>query len=367
MQNISKAHEQKVQANNHVEQVDNILANVENTPFALRGATTKTILYFLFSVVAAAELTAALFFYTSSLGLSFAVALVICGLFAFGFHGLLHGILSDTAKGIVFSKRKESGAMSNEVTANIVLSIVLLLGASCTVFFVGKKGFTAYRATQYEQAQAKPKDDVKEVTVDMLTNSKGKVAAWKLEALTDLEKAKAKTTEAATAQATTERQAYDNVTANITDIVGASAFVLELLLALLAYAIATAKKAAVIEEIARRKGVSQPNTSNDMSSNDLPQPQKQIGFSFNRANNSGNQDRVIIKGFQRENKENDVVTTYRNNDMSSNDLPENMGVCPMCDELFEKKNYKHTYCSEGCRVQAWEQKTGKQFKKTAKI
>jgi len=133
--------------------------------------------------------------------------------------------------------------MSNEVTGNIILSIVLLAIASCTVFFVGKKGFTAYRATQFEKKQEenKPKgDQAKGIDASMLTNSKGKIAAWKLEALTDLEKAKSKGVEATTAAITADREAYDMNTAQITDIVGASAFLIELLLALLAYSIATA-------------------------------------------------------------------------------------------------------------------------------
>ena len=66
MQTISKMHEKNVQNNVHVEKVDTILSDVENVPFALRGATVKTILYWLFSVIAAAELSGAFFFYISS-------------------------------------------------------------------------------------------------------------------------------------------------------------------------------------------------------------------------------------------------------------------------------------------------------------
>jgi hypothetical protein len=94
----------------------------------------------------------------------------------------------------------------------------------------------------------------------MLTGKNGKIAAWKLEALTDLEKAKAKGVEATTAAITADRESYDATTAQITDIVGASAFLIELLLALLAYSIATAKLAAVMDEIARRNGASRPTS-----------------------------------------------------------------------------------------------------------
>jgi len=106
--NSAKQHENSVKNANHAESVGNILDNVENVPFALRGSMVKTILYFLFSFVAAAELTAALSFYTMSMGASTIIAAVFCGVLAFGFHALLHGILSDTAKGIVFAKRKKA-------------------------------------------------------------------------------------------------------------------------------------------------------------------------------------------------------------------------------------------------------------------
>ena len=187
MQNSSKMHEKNVQTSVHTEQVNTILDNVENVPYALRGSMTKTILYWLFCLIAASELTAALFFYVASLGANMYVAAVIGAAIGFTFHGLLHSILTDTTKGMVFSKNRESKAMSNEVKANIVLSIVLLLMAACTVFFVGKKGFAAFRATKYETAQAesKPKDGIKsiEITADMLTNKKGKISSDKLEQL----------------------------------------------------------------------------------------------------------------------------------------------------------------------------------------
>ena len=510
-QNSAKQHENSQKNASHQESVGNILDNVENVPFALRGSQVKTILYFLFSFIAAAELTAALSFYTMSMGLSLVLAAVFCGLIAFGFHALLHGILSDTAKGVVFSKRKESGAMSNEVTGNIILSIVLLAIAACSVFFIGKKGFTAYRATQFEKKQdeSKPKgDQAKGIDASMLTNKSGKIAAWKLEALTDLEKAKAKGVEATTAAITADRESYDATTAQITDIVGASAFLIELLLALLAYSIATAKLAAVMDEIARRNGASRPTSQQaaqqstaqrdqtqqsapttatntpsvtptntpqaasqqaaqtatatepksektgvtkrfneyDIRDQDLitehlkkdlegdmfyfsveqikaylsrvnglitivsdattvnirlhspiltdeiltavtppiepqtttPTTRKAIGFSDNKATNTGNEGRVIIKGFQRENKEkqnvNEVVTICRD-DISSNDpkpetsndissdIPEGFAVCPMCDELFEKKNYRHTFCTEKCRVANWEATNGKKLRR----
>lgn len=263
MQNISKTHEKNVQSENQTENVDNIIGHVENVPYALRGSKVKTILYWLFGVIAALELTAALFFYVSSIGTAVAVALVGAVAIAFSFHGLLHSILTDTMNGLVFAKMRESKAMNTEVKTNLVLTICLLVIAALAVFFIGKKGFTAYRGKQYEIAQneGKPKEAPKglNITADMLTNKKGKITQDKLEQLANVTNAAAKQTDATTHAASADRELYDATTAQMTDIVGASAFVLELLLALLAFSIATAKYAAVIEEMARRKGGNNPS------------------------------------------------------------------------------------------------------------
>lgn len=354
MANLVKNHETSVKNANHQQSVNAILSNVENTPFALRGATVKTILYFLFSLIAAVELTAALFFYTASLGVSIVGAMLICGVVAFSFHFLLHSVLIDTCKGIVFGKRNESGAMANEVTANIVLSIVLLLMAACTVFFVGKKGFTAYRATQYETAQketVKPKQDG--VTASMLTNKKGKIASYKLELLTDLEKAKATTTEKETANEESKQARYDATTTTITDIVGASAFLIELLLALLAYTIATAKKAAVIEAIAERTNQTTASviTPSVIAESLTPSVQKPIGY-------SDNYGRTVVKGFQR-----DEGTTASVERHPLDGIRSKSRICLNCEDEYVYKIHNQKFCSEACRIENWEQKTGKRFKK----
>jgi hypothetical protein len=496
MQNLSKTHEKNVQTAVHGEQVSNILDNVENVPFALRGAKGKAILYFLFSFIAAAELTAALTFYTASMGLSIIVAAVFCGAVAFGFHALLHGILSDTAKGIVFGKRTESGAMKAEVTGNIILSIVLLAIAACSVFFIGKKGFTAYRATAYEKKQDDVKGKlppIKSIDASMLTSKSGKISSYKLEMLGDLEKAKAKTTEAAQAKDESDASRYDGTTATITDIVGASAFLIELLLALLAYSIATAKLAATMDEIARRNGashrdhvqpsqqatteavqstpsvtpqaasntpnqqaattgttaqstpsVSQPTNEktgvtqrfNEYTVNDqnaiteklkqdlerdmfyfsvdqikaylsrvnglvtivsdattvtikfhspivtdditasvtdavtaAPLPQKQIGFSDNRTPKNGNEGRTVIQGFARKNEAKTPITasvTANVTDAVIEKEDSKLKMCLYCENEYIYRIHNQKYCSEECRIAAWNEKTGKQLRKVAK-
>ena len=426
MINLVKTHESGVKTANHENQVNAILDNVENTPFALRGANVKTILYGLFSVIAAVELSAALYFYACSLGVPQAVSMVVCGVIAFGFHFLLHSILTDTSKGIVFGKKSESGAMSNEVTANIILSIVLLLLASLTVFFVGKKGFTAYRATQYEIAEkeaVKPNNDIN-INDVKLKDKNGKIAAWKLETLTDLKKAEATKTEKETAKADSERSRYDATTSTITDIVGASAFILELLLALLAYTIATAKKAAVMDALASRQktGVQDATTLQPLSNqatniiNNTPTPsvnRKQIGFlqmpgidqlnEVHRIQNvlpnvpmskifkvledsncvvplsledilhlfgtqqtattttepqPNNTGRTIIKGFQ-----NSITDAVERMPLTASVDKSKLKVCLHCEKEYIYKIHNQKYCSEPCRISAWEHKTGVKLRK----
>jgi hypothetical protein len=389
MQNLSKSHEKNVQTAVHTEQVDSILSNVENVPYALRGSMVKSVLYWLFCLIAALELSAALFFYVASLGTPQAVAAVGAAAIGFLFHSLLHSILTDTTKGMVFSKKRESKAMSAEVVTNIVLSIVLLIMAACTVYFMGKKGFTAYRATAYEKKQDESKpvtDKPLGITADMLVNKKGKISEGKLEQLAAVTTAQAKATDSKTASVTADRQAYDSSTANVTDIVGASAFVLELLLALLAYSIATAKYAAVFDEIARRnkqQGEAQ-NVENTQKSNEKasvtanveanqatshtdqeppPQTQKRIGFQPQTA--SGNEGRTVIKGFAKNSTTASVEANVTAN-VERPTPPPNTKVCQWCDEYFVYSIHNQKYCCEDCRIAAYQDRSGKTLVKGKK-
>lgn len=380
MANNVKNHETKLVSEKNQSDVNAILEGVENVPFALSGADAKTILYALFSGIAAVELTSALGFYGASLGASLTVAFTICGLLASGFHYLLHSILSNTAHGIVFKKRSESKAMSNEVVANIWLSIALLLIAACTVFFLGKKGFAAYRATEYEAkttAVVSPGATVKkDITPEMLTSKSGKISVYKLELLGKLEGAKAATKEAETTANTNEKDSYDKTTNTITDIVGASAFVLELLLALLAFTIATAKKAAVMEEITRRVNESKMTENNDNG-------QKTVNNRQNSTVTVNRNDEIIENRNGKEPKKNVTVDTENKpytpimptdrpvTDNRKNDTPprkgigflpensnENIATCPQCRNEFERKNPKKIYCSTNCKTQFWQAKNG---------
>ena len=371
MQTISKMHEKNVQNDVHVEKVDTILSDVENVPFALRGATVKTILYWLFSVIAASELSAAFYFYISSFEMPQVAAAIIAVVLAFFLHGLIHAQLTDTAKGMVFSKSRVSKAMSAEVKMNIVLSIILLVFAASCVFFLGKKGYTAFREMKYQAAMidGKSKSDAPKglaITADMLTSKRGKISTDKLEQATALVNASAKATEAATIAVTTEKVSYDKSTANITDVVGSSAFILELILALLAYAIATAKFAATYDEIAKRnaEGLTS-NTEKTLITASVTDAvvektlaRKQIGFSENLGKN--NDDRVIIEGFKRET----IIPTAN---VTTGVIPENMRTCLHCDDAYIYKIHNQKYCCEECRISAWQEKNGVSLRKKSKV
>ena len=373
MQTISKMHEKNVQNDVHVEKVDTILSDVENVPFALRGATVKTILYWLFSVIAAAELSAAFFFYISSFEMPQAVAAVIAVVLAFFLHGLIHAQLTDTSKGMVFSKHRESKAMSSEVKMNIVLSIILLFFAAGCVFFLGKKGYTAFREMKYQTAllESKGKDAPKGLvlTADMLTSKKGKISMDKLEQATALQNATAKATDATVQAATTDKVNYDKSTANITDVVGSSAFILELILGLLAYAIATAKFAATFDEIAKRNtaNLAQNGEKIAITANvtdaviEKTLARKPIGFSDNLA--KSNDGRVIIQGFKRDTSPQIEPTTASVTDAV---MPENMRTCLHCDDAYIYKIHNQKYCCEECRIAAWQEKNGVALRKKVK-
>jgi hypothetical protein len=174
----------------------------------------------------------------------------------------------------------------------------------------------------------------------MLTSKRGKISVYKLELLGKLENAKADTKQAETAANTSEKDSYDKTTNTITDIVGASAFALELLLALLAFTIATAKKAAAMEEIARRKNVAIVTITSENEQKRHKNDTKQVVTTYRNDTQTldtlpkPSENRTIIKGFER----NEV-----------NDTDQKKGTCGNCKTPFTQKNKRHTYCSDSWR------------------
>jgi hypothetical protein len=68
------------------------------------------------------------------------------------------------------------------------------------------------------------------------------------------------------------------------------------------------------------------------------------------------EQRTVIKGFRRDSP------TF--NDAESPKLK--IVGCLHCGNKFERKAVRHVYCSESCRVTAWENRTGKKFNKIKK-
>ncbi len=83
------------------------------------------------------------------------------------------------------------------------------------------------------------------------------------------------------------------------------------------------------------------------------QPQKSIGFQFGNDTRTANSSR------------NTAVVTAKEKD-SKKELGNGNRECPNCKEAFVYKVWNHTYCSEKCRIESWENKTGKTFKKGKK-
>ena len=83
------------------------------------------------------------------------------------------------------------------------------------------------------------------------------------------------------------------------------------------------------------------------------QPQKSIGFQFGNDTRTANSSRNTA-----------VVTANENN--QKKELGNGNRECPNCKEAFVYKVWNHIYCSEKCRIEAWEAKTGKVFKKGKK-
>jgi hypothetical protein len=88
------------------------------------------------------------------------------------------------------------------------------------------------------------------------------------------------------------------------------------------------------------------NRNNDVRQNDTPQ---NIPFSMN-------ENRTVIRGFRKD--DNDT------NEKTINTPQLKVVGCVHCGNQFERKAPKHIYCSDQCRITAWESRTGKKMKKS---
>jgi|GEM_PF-2664808 len=260
-----KQHEQKNVRVAEDEKIHAIIANAQAHKSALSSINYLIAVYAILSFLAAAELTASTFFYTSSLGVNFWAAIIFCALLCFGFHMLLHFIGSDTAEDWIFKKQNTSTAMRVKMLINSVLAFILLGIAALFVCFVGKSSYMSYHELRYTPlAQTVSNAGI---TADNLTNKQGKISNTKLELFTAANTAQ---TDVITAQTAAEQQHHNEfkISAdNVTDIIGSTAFILEATLLLLWFAIASSKRAAVIHVIAEQERRKEGVTNNKPLSN----------------------------------------------------------------------------------------------------
>lgn len=111
---------------------------------------------------------------------------------------------------------------------------------------------------------------------------------------------------------------------------------------------------------------------------------RQIGFNRNQDNNT-NRTSPNIQNFADNNTnitatvpteyQLDTETINRINDDRNNDdrnngdrreLQTNERICKNCNSVFTFKHWNKRYCSDDCRIQAWENKTGRKFTKKSK-
>lgn len=324
-----------------------ILSQTDNSQYALKGAVNAERLYILFSIIALVELGAALFFYGAGFGINLTAAAALALGLAGGYHILLHHQLDHTSQGITFAKATENKALKNMALVNRVISLALIFFAAALIYFVGRPAFSAYRETQWEKmAAATPPPSV---SMAQLTDSKGKLSVSRANAFTRL-------TNAAAGNTAEAKQRYDKTTATVADVVGVSAFIVEAILALLAYAIGAAKYAAVLDHLA--DGNSPTATVGSLNSHRTAANAAPISYNYTEPEpTQTDSGRVIIQGFRRPdgNPTASVGEKTATNSAASR-------VCGHCSEEFTYSIHNQKFCSESCRKRAWEARTGKKLK-----
>jgi hypothetical protein len=87
---------------------------------------------------------------------------------------------------------------------------------------------------------------------------------------------------------------------------------------------------------------------------------------FAATENNANGNRAIGFKFGWQTNDN-RINDNRNNENrineNRNDSNSNLRTCPNCGKEYIYKHHKQIYCSEACRIESWEKRTGKKFKK----
>jgi hypothetical protein len=215
-----------------------------------------------------------------------------------------------------------------------------------------------------------------------MTNTSGKISVTRVNAATKLTTAAADANEkAATRHATSSKQSradYDKTTAKIADIVGTSAFFIELVLAVLAFGIATAKRAATIEIEVQQHNDTQGSTAvnqqaqQQQAQQQQAQQQQQHGVwnvappPFENAPPPPQAPPPPRKiGFFMDNDSSRVVEpqTVGSQTVGSQSVGSQTKTvdCLHCGTPYERKVTFQKYCAETCRIKAYEKRHNKVF------
>lgn len=94
--------------------------------------------------------------------------------------------------------------------------------------------------------------------------------------------------------------------------------------------------------------------------------QKSIGFKYGQNTPNTNGTNIANDTRTANSTRNTAVVTAKKNETKIKELGNGNRECPTCQEAFVYKVWNHKFCSEKCRIKAWENKTGKTFIKGKK-
>jgi hypothetical protein len=389
MSNLIQSYESENQRSHQAAKVAQILYENDAKNLALNGIGTKTVLYSILSIIAILELTAALFFYLSG---AFSVptfpSVAMGASIAIAYHYYLHAVLVSTCAAIAFERKHHSKAMKTETIINIVICLVLLLAAALTVCVLGKNGFSAYRSNQFEaKTVSVPMDSLRSkpaVSVEIFTKN-GQLITERANAYANVQNAQnaAKTIENATITQNNaqKRKDYDAQTVQLSTVVGTSAFFVELLLLLLAYSIATAKRAATIETesneyIILNSSVTQNGSSvtqNNAQNSSVTHNVTQSTVTQSLPENTQNKDTVTQSNESSVTERLDKLTELLErmvtqppqiafNETEKRQIGFQNKSCKQCQKpILDAKTERKEFCGTPCRIEFWKDKTGKEI------
>ncbi|MEY4937317.1 MAG: hypothetical protein RIS64_3676 [Bacteroidota bacterium] len=342
-------------------EMDRILERNSSVAIALRGVQTKTVLYVVFALIAFCELGAALGLYLmGAYGLE-PITAIGFGMVASGIvHYYLHHLLDDTCASMVFKRDSDSRAMRSETRTNIVLCAILLVLVALVVNKLGAKGLEIYRLRNQPVTQT---DSIKPspiVSIEALSKN-GQVITERVAAVTDMVKAQNGQKQLQNGQKQSETDRYNGETAQIVSIVGVTAFAVEVLLGLLAYAVQTAKRAASIE-VESRTVTDNRNGEANATVTDNRNGEANATVTDNRNGTNNTVPNPYAEIFRQILNERPIAPTAQTNPIGFHQEPEakpSERTCAQCSAPLGN-NPRQIYCGNTCRIEAWKVRTGQE-------